>query len=99
MYYIVKREKVKRKIVLKKERKRILLRSIWQNRQISFALRYLVFLEIMGMEINSNKNRLKNRCIETGRSRSILREFHISRLRFRERMRRGEMPGVRKSSW
>jgi small subunit ribosomal protein S14 len=48
---------------------------------------------------NSSPSRRTNRCIETGRSRSYMRQFGLSRLAFREHASKGEIPGVTKSSW
>jgi small subunit ribosomal protein S14 len=48
---------------------------------------------------NSSPTRRKNRCIETGRPRSYMRQFGLSRISFREHASKGEIPGVTKSSW
>jgi len=48
---------------------------------------------------NSSPVRLHNRCLVTGRSRGYYRKFGISRLVFREMALRGEIPGIKKSSW
>ena len=48
---------------------------------------------------NSSPSRRKNRCSETGRGRSYMRQFGLSRLSFREHASKGEIPGVTKSSW
>jgi len=48
---------------------------------------------------NSSPVRLKNRCMFTGRARSYYRKFGVSRLVLREMALRGELPGVKKSSW
>lgn len=48
---------------------------------------------------NSSPTRLKNRCGITGRPRGYLRDFGLSRIKFRELASIGEIPGVRKSSW
>ena len=48
---------------------------------------------------NSSPVRIKNRCAVTGRSRGYMRTFGLSRIQFREMARRGELPGVKKSSW
>ena len=48
---------------------------------------------------NSSPTRLKNRCLETGRPRSFMRLFGMSRLSFREHAVKGEIPGITKSSW
>lgn len=48
---------------------------------------------------NSSPTRRTNRCVETGRPRSYMRQFGLSRLSFREHAAKGEVPGVTKSSW
>jgi small subunit ribosomal protein S14 len=48
---------------------------------------------------NSSPTRYNNRCNETGRSRSYMRQFGLSRLAFREHAVKGEIPGITKSSW
>lgn len=48
---------------------------------------------------NSSPTRWKNRCLETGRPRSYMRTFGLSRLSFREHASKGEIPGVTKASW
>ena len=48
---------------------------------------------------NSSRTRIQNRCIETGRSRSVLRFCKLSRIILREKASKGTIPGVRKASW
>jgi len=48
---------------------------------------------------DSSPTRHKNRCMVTGRSRSVIRYFGISRLQFREMAHKGQLPGVKKASW
>jgi len=48
---------------------------------------------------NSSAVRMRNRCQLTGRSRGYYRKFGISRLVLREMASKGEIPGVKKSSW
>ncbi|MGD8779008.1 MAG: 30S ribosomal protein S14 [Ignavibacteria bacterium] len=48
---------------------------------------------------NASPVRLRNRCMVTGRPRGYYRKFGISRLVLREMALRGEIPGVKKSSW
>ncbi|PIS38704.1 MAG: type Z 30S ribosomal protein S14 [Candidatus Nealsonbacteria bacterium CG08_land_8_20_14_0_20_43_11] len=43
--------------------------------------------------------RLVRRCFRCGRSRGYLRGFGLCRICFREMANRGEIPGVKKSSW
>ncbi len=48
---------------------------------------------------NSSPTRLNNRCEVTGRPRGYLRKFKLSRIKFRELAHKGQVPGVKKSSW
>lgn len=48
---------------------------------------------------NSSPSRLHSRCGITGRPRSYMRKFGISRIAFRELALEGKIPGVRKASW
>lgn len=45
------------------------------------------------------KSRVVQRCFRCGRKRGYLRDFDLCRICFRELANRGEIPGVRKSSW
>ena len=45
------------------------------------------------------KVRQHNRCGVCGRPRGYIRHFNMCRICFRERAHRGELPGVKKSSW
>jgi len=48
---------------------------------------------------NASPTRLRNRCALTGRSRGYIRRFGLSRIAFREKALKGEIPGVKKISW
>ena len=48
---------------------------------------------------DASPTRLVNRCKVTGRRRSFLRRFEMSRITFREMASAGLLPGVTKSSW
>lgn len=48
---------------------------------------------------NSSPVRVRNRCAISGRVRGYLGRFAMSRIDFRLLALKGEIPGVRKSSW
>jgi len=48
---------------------------------------------------NSCPARLNRRCEVSGRSKAYYRKFAISRIALRELTLRGQLPGMRKSSW
>ncbi|MFQ5540779.1 MAG: 30S ribosomal protein S14 [Candidatus Paceibacteria bacterium] len=55
--------------------------------------------ELQKLPRNASPVRHKNRCSVSGRSRGYMRFFGLSRIQFRELARRGEIPGIKKSSW
>lgn len=48
---------------------------------------------------DASPTRLRHRDSIDGRPRGVLSRYGISRIRFREMAHRGELPGIRKSSW
>ena len=57
------------------------------------------FVGLQNLPRNSSPTRLHNRCALTGRPRSFMRKFGISRIAFRDLALQGKIPGVRKASW
>jgi len=43
--------------------------------------------------------RIVRRCFRCGRNRGFMRDFDLCRICFRELANRGEIPGIKKSSW
>ena len=48
---------------------------------------------------NSSPSRHKNRDVLHGRPRGFMRRFGLSRINFREKASKGQIPGITKSSW
>jgi small subunit ribosomal protein S14 len=48
---------------------------------------------------DSSATRIRNRDTVDGRPRGYIRKTGLSRIRMREMTHRGELPGIRKSSW
>ncbi|MDD2730685.1 MAG: type Z 30S ribosomal protein S14 [Candidatus Portnoybacteria bacterium] len=44
-------------------------------------------------------SRQTRRCFRCGRKRGYMRAFNLCRICFREMANRGEIPGIKKSSW
>ena len=45
------------------------------------------------------KSRVVRRCFKCGRKRGYMRDFDLCRICFREEALKGNIPGVKKSSW
>jgi len=57
------------------------------------------YISLQKLPRNASPVRLHNRCMFTGRARAYYRKFGISRLVLREMGLKGEIPGLKKSSW
>lgn len=54
---------------------------------------------LQALPTNSSPTRWKNRDVLSGRPRGYMRRFGLSRINFREKASKGEIPGITKSSW
>ncbi len=57
------------------------------------------YVALQKLPRNSCPTRLHSRCSVTGRPRSFMRKFGVSRIAFRELALDGKIPGVTKASW
>jgi small subunit ribosomal protein S14 len=56
-------------------------------------------LRLAKLPKNSVPVRVHNRCALSGRARGYYRKFDLSRIEIRELASKGQLPGVKKSSW
>ena len=63
------------------ENKRSKLKKIIMNKTLSLNERFLASLKLSKVPRNSAKNRVKNRCEITGRSRGYYRKLRMSRIK------------------
>jgi small subunit ribosomal protein S14 len=56
-------------------------------------------VEARAKKIPKFSTRSVKRCWKCGRKRGYMRKFDICRICFRELASKGELPGVKKSSW
>ncbi len=92
----VKDKKLRKKF--KKNELRIkLLKSFYQNMYLKPLVREYSrekLSKYKGIEL-----KIKNRCVMTGRSSGIMREFKVSRMEFKRLAVEGVLLGIKKSSW
>lgn len=69
------------------------------DREASLEERFAATLKLAQMPRNGARIRVRRRCFLTGRSRGVLREYGLSRIKFRELASAGRLPGVTKASW
>ena len=95
---IAKNEK-RKEIVARYAERRQELKAIIRNPETSDEDRLEAQFELNRQPRDASPARVRNRDSHDGRPRGYLRKFGVSRVRMREMAHRGELPGVRKSSW
>lgn len=98
-----------RKSLIEREKKRIDLVKKYRSKRIefrkglkqssSFKNKLKFSFKLQELPLNSSPVRLKNRCLQTGRSHGYFRDFGLCRNVLREMANEGLIPGVRKASW
>lgn len=96
---MVQRDLKRRKLYSKYKAKRENLLSKSKDNALSPEERFEARLRLAQLPRNSSKNRIRNRCLLTGRPRGVYRKFGLSRIAFRDLASDGKLPGVVKSSW
>lgn len=89
----------RKEIVARYAERRAELKKIIKNPNTSDEDRMEAQWELNRQPRNASPVRVRNRDAADGRPRGYLRKFGLSRVRVREMAHRGELPGVRKSSW
>jgi small subunit ribosomal protein S14 len=95
----VLRDQRRKQLIEKYAEKRAGLRKRLNDANVSIEEKLEVQEQFAKLPRNSCPTRLNRRCAVSGRSRSYYRKFGISRIALRDLALRGQLPGVRKSSW
>ena len=95
----VLRDQHRKRLIQKYAEKREALRKRLKDPELSVEEKLEVQQAFAKLPRNSCPTRLNRRCELTGRSKGYYRKFGISRIALRELGLRGQLPGLRKSSW
>ncbi len=95
----VLRDERRARLIARYKDKRDELRRRLKDPNVPMAEKFEIQKAFAKLPRNSCPTRLTRRCALTGRSRAVYRKFGISRIALRELSHRGQLPGVRKSSW
>ena len=95
----VLRDQKRAKLIAKHAAKRLELRKRLKDQNLSMEEKLEVQDAFAKLPRNSCPTRITRRCRLTGRSHAVYRKFGVSRIMLRELTLKGELPGMRKSSW
>lgn len=96
---MIEREKKRAKTAKKYAAKRIELKAIINNRNLSDEERWEAQLKLQKLPRNASPVRRQRRCGVTGRPHAVYRKFGLGRNKLREAAMRGDVPGLVKASW
>jgi len=81
------------------EKKRIILKFLLNDTTLSMEQRLLLNEKLQKLNKKTNNTKINNRCSITYRGRSNLSLFKLSRIRLRELVSLGLVPGYKKAVW
>lgn len=96
---MIAKNEQRKEIVARYAERRAELKKIIKNPNTSDEDRMEAQWELNRQPRDASPVRVRNRDAADGRPRGYLRKFGLSRVRVRNMAHRGELPGVRKSSW
>ena len=96
---MIAREDKRAKLIAKHFEKRVALKAIIADVNASDEARWDAVLKLQQLPRDSSPSRQRNRCNITGRPHGYLRKFGLCRIKVREHMMKGEIPGLKKASW
>ena len=99
MKNLIQRDKKIRNLVLKHENIKCILKNIIKNKDFYTTLKWNAIFKLSNLSKNSSKIRISNRCIITGRKKSIIKKFKFSRISFLKYSRLGNLYGLKKSTF
>lgn len=93
------RDQRREQLIHKYSERRAELRKKVKNPDLSPREKDEAVAALAKLPRNSCPTRRNRRCKISGRARGVHQKFQISRIAIRELALRGQLPGVRKSSW
>jgi small subunit ribosomal protein S14 len=95
----IRRDKIRRKAVSETEISRRVFKAIKADQRLDLPTRLRAQMQLDNMHSYTRPTEIHNRCILTGRPRSLLRHFRMSRIMMRDNALNGLLPGVTKATW
>lgn len=99
MYNKLKIDKRKRKLFMKNEINKNVLKYLAFNEINNLETRWKYIIKLSKFKNNSHSSKIHNFCVLSGRSKANYKNFKISRLIFRDKAVFSKLVGLKKSSW
>jgi small subunit ribosomal protein S14 len=96
---MINRDLKRTKIAKKYAAKRAELKAIVLSPTASYDEKMEAQTKLQKLPRDASPTRQRTRCALTGRPRAVYQKFGLGRNKLREATMRGDVPGLRKSSW
>ncbi|MEV8522458.1 30S ribosomal protein S14 [Dyella marensis] len=96
---MINRDLKRTKIAKKYAAKRAELKAIVLSPKASYDEKMEAQTKLQKLPRDASPTRQRTRCALTGRPRAVYAKFGLGRNKLREATMRGDVPGLRKSSW
>ena len=91
-------DKLRRQSYIKTELRRMLLRSVTKSSDTPLSQRYVAQFGLAHLPRQGSRNKIRNRCVISGRSWNVIRKARYSRFEFRFKAYFSLLPAVRRAS-
>lgn len=92
-------DNLKRHLFLKNEVKQLIFKSIKRNKFIPYTKRYQSQYYQSTFHKNKSINKIRNRCVVSGRVWSVNRKTQYGRFTLRTEAYKSIIPGLQRASW
>lgn len=99
MKYLIIKDKKRRILVKKYELKRLVLKSIILDKTLNLSIRENSYNSLLKLKNDTALSRIKNRCIISGRSKSIFSKYKLSRFIFKMLFTSKQLSGFKHRIW
>ena len=96
---MIERDRRRTEVALKYAAKRVALKAIIKDRKSSPEQIDEALIKLQKLPRDASPTRQQRRCQVSGRPHAVYRKFGLSRIKLREAVMRGDVPGVVKASW
>lgn len=96
---MLEREKKRAALAQKYADKRKALKATISDANVNYEEKMAAIDALAKLPRDSSPCRQRTRCLVTGRPRGVYRKFGLARTTLREATMRGEVPGLKFSSW
>lgn len=94
-----RKEKLYRNLYASVENKRTILKSISKNFNLTKLTNWNAFSDLTSKSINYSHSKLTKRCVLTNRKNKYTKVLNVSRLKFLQLARNGEIVNLKKAVW